>query len=213
MGLIDLSGNDEPVVMLEKFAADPTAHPLKTPSGRIEISSATIEGFAIPDCPGHPVWIEPAEWLGNAPSGGQFLHLVSDQPAKRLHSQMDSSAWSQAAKIKGREPVYINPQDAAARGIAAGDIVELSNRRGRCLAGAVVSDVVMAGVVRLSTGAWYDPDPETGLERHGNPNTLTLDVPASGLSQGCAAHTCLVELKGPIVDPPAVLAFQLPVLL
>jgi biotin/methionine sulfoxide reductase len=69
----------------------------------------------------------------------------------------------------------------------------------------------MAGVVRLSTGAWYDPDPETALERHGNPNTLTLDVPASGLSQGCAAHTCLVELKGPISDPPAVQAFQLPV--
>jgi biotin/methionine sulfoxide reductase len=212
-GVVDLCEHDRPFVMLEDFAADPASHPLETPSGRIEITSATVQGFAIPDCPGHAVWIEPREWLGNAPQPGEFLHLVSDQPVRRLHSQLDSSPWSQAAKVQGREPVYINTSDAAARGISSGDIVELWNQRGRCLAGAVVTDVVMPGVVRLSTGAWYDPDPETALERHGNPNTLTLDVPASGLSQGCAAHTCIVQLKGPILNAPEVQAFRPPVLM
>jgi biotin/methionine sulfoxide reductase len=212
-GVIDLGAHDKSFNMLEDFAADPDAHPLKTPSGRIEITSATVQSFGLPDCPGHPVWLEPKEWLGMSPVQGEFLHLVSDQPVKRLHSQLDSSPWSTAAKVQGREPVFINPRDAASRGITSGDIVELSNERGRCLAGAVVSEVVMPGVVRLSTGAWYDPDPITGLERHGNPNTLTLDVPASGLSQGCAAHTCVVRLTGPVENAPPVEAFRPPAFL
>ena len=45
--------------------ADPAAAPLPTPSGRIEIASATIAGFGYDDCPGHPAWMEPAEWLGS----------------------------------------------------------------------------------------------------------------------------------------------------
>ena len=49
------------------------------------------------------------------------------------------------------------PSDAAARGIADGDIVRLFNHRGACLAGAVLTDAVRPGVVQLATGAWYDP--------------------------------------------------------
>ena len=41
-----------------------TRKPLPTPSGQIEIFSETIAGFGYDDCPGHPAWIEPAEWLG-----------------------------------------------------------------------------------------------------------------------------------------------------
>ena len=36
------------------FRADPDAHPLRTPSGRIEITSAVVAGFGYDDCPGHP---------------------------------------------------------------------------------------------------------------------------------------------------------------
>ena len=67
------------------------------------------------------------------------------------------------------------------------------------------------GVVRLSTGAWYDPAPD-GLERHGNPNALTLDLPASELSQGCAAQTCLVEIEPWRGEVPPVRAHELPAL-
>jgi anaerobic selenocysteine-containing dehydrogenase len=35
--------------------------------GRIELYSDEIARFAYDDCPLHPAWIEPAEWLG----GGQ----------------------------------------------------------------------------------------------------------------------------------------------
>ncbi|MBR1149426.1 molybdopterin-dependent oxidoreductase [Bradyrhizobium sp. JYMT SZCCT0428] len=210
-GLLDFSEHDKPVIMLKDFAEDPIANPLQTPSGRIEIGSATIDSFRLADCPGHATWIEPKEWLGGRSVTPAQLHLISDQPTRRLHSQLDPSPWSREGKVNGREPVYINTQDAAIRGITDGDVVELSNARGRCLAGAIVSDVIMPGVVRLSTGAWYDPDPDTDLELHGNPNALTLDVPSSGLSQGCSAHTCLVELRGPVNDLPDISAFDPPV--
>ncbi|NIP72913.1 MAG: hypothetical protein GWO16_07715, partial [Gammaproteobacteria bacterium] len=55
---------DTPFVALGDFRADPAAHPLGTPSGRIEIFSETIAGFGYDDCPGHPAWMEPLEWLG-----------------------------------------------------------------------------------------------------------------------------------------------------
>ena len=201
--------HDQAVVMLDTFRADPDANPLRTPSGRIELFSSTIAGYDLPDCPGHPVWREPFEWLG-ATQDGAPLHMLSDQPTRRLHSQLDASPWSRAGKIAGREPLFINTVDAAARGIATGDVVEVFNARGRCLAGALVTDDVMAGVVRLATGSWFDPEAATGREKHGNPNVLTLDRGASGLSQGCIAQTCLVNVRGPVNDAPGVSAFELP---
>ena len=53
----------------------------------------------------------------------------------------------------------------------------------------------MQGVIVLSTGAWFDPDKDISLERHGNPNVLTKDIGTSSLSQGPTAHTTLVEIK------------------
>ena len=74
------------------------------------------------------------------------------QPARfRRHQPRveDQRAASRCASI---------PHDAAARGIADGDIVRLYNDRGACLAGAVLSEALRPGVVQLSTGAWYDPE-------------------------------------------------------
>jgi biotin/methionine sulfoxide reductase len=155
------------------------------------------------------VWREPVEWLGNA--GTYPLHMLSDQPDRRLHSQLDPSPWSAAGKIKGRQPISMHPDDAAARGLADGQIVRVFNDRGATLAGLRVTDAVRPGVVRLSTGSWFDPDPVPGRpERHGNPNVLTLDIGASGLSQGCVAQTCLVDVAAHAGEVPPVRAFDLP---
>ncbi|MFV0473481.1 MAG: molybdopterin guanine dinucleotide-containing S/N-oxide reductase [Pikeienuella sp.] len=208
-GFIDLAPHAGPVVMLEAFRRDPEAHPLCTPSGRIEIFSERIDGFGYEDCPGHPTWMEPAEWLGQVGEGDERLHLLSDQPERKLHSQLDASAHSRAGKIDGREPLHLSPDDAARRGLADGDVVEVYNQRGRCLAAVRINDRMMPGVARLATGAWFDPD-EDGRDRHGNPNVLTLDLGASRLSQGCSAQTCLVSLRGPINDAPAPAPFDPP---
>jgi biotin/methionine sulfoxide reductase len=212
---ISLPPPEREAVLLEEFRSDPQAHPLTTPSGRIEIFSERIASFGYEGNPGHPVWAEPYEWLGGASAKTWPLHLISNQPRTRLHSQFDPGRVSQASKIKGREPMVMHPADAAARGIADGDVVRVFNARGACLAGVMVSDEVMRGVVQLSTGAWYDPE-EPGVEgslcKHGNPNVLTRDRGTSRIGQGPSAHTTLVEVEKFEGTPPPVTAFDPPVI-
>lgn len=193
---IDIPIIDPGQVLHSEFRGDPVRHPLSTPSGRIELFSEQIESFGYDDCPGHPVWLEPREWLGQ-PNHDFPLHLISNQPKTRLHSQLDVGATSQASKIQGREPVRMNPHDAHARGLKDGDVVRIHNQRGACLAGLQISDAIRPGVVQLATGAWYDPDPDDpSFCRHGNPNVLTPDLPSSALSQGTTAQHTLVEVDG-----------------
>ncbi|MGJ7504013.1 MULTISPECIES: molybdopterin-dependent oxidoreductase [unclassified Variovorax] len=210
LGLIDLDASGSSHVMFSAFREDPLTHPLKTRSGLIEITCRDIESFQLSDCVGHAAWLAPTEWLGSDLTGKYPLHLLTDQPRNKLHSQLDASPHSMASKVHGREPVYLSADDAGARGIQHGDLVRVFNDRGACLAIATVSADVMSGVCRISTGSWYDPDPDTGLDKHGNPNVLTNDVPASGLSQGCAAQSCLVQLERFTGEPPPVTAFELP---
>ncbi|MFM9943277.1 MAG: molybdopterin-dependent oxidoreductase [Hyphomicrobiaceae bacterium] len=181
---------------LASLRRDPQAHPLDTESGRIVLYSKTLEACAYPDCPPHAAWIEPPEWLGAAASTQHPFHLISAQPNGRLHSQLDNGRVSQAEKQAGREAMLINPVDAARLGLKDGDTALLSNSRGRALAGVRLSTDIRQGVAVLPTGAWYQPiwSADGVLDISGNPNTLTLDVPASAFSGGCAAHTCLVSI-------------------
>jgi len=181
--------------VFEMFRADPAAHPLKTASGRIQLYSEKIASFGYDDCVGHAAWFDKTEWLGAATR--YPLHLISSQPPARLHSQLDHGAASIERKIRGREPVRMNPADAKARGIAEGDVVRLFNDRGALLAGACLSDDVMPGVIQLATGAWFDSQNVEGaeLEVHGNPNALTRDIGTSRLAQGTTAHSCLCEAE------------------
>ncbi|MFE1272886.1 molybdopterin-dependent oxidoreductase [Streptomyces sp. NPDC058758] len=197
----------------EALRSDPRRFPLPTPSGRIEIFSSRIGSFGYDDCAGHPMWFEPAEWLGGDLADRFPLHLISNQPATRLHSQYDNGGHSRDAKVHGREPVTMNPADAAARGIENGMIVRVHNDRGSCLAGALLSDDLMPGVVQLATGAWWDPvsPGQSGtLDRHGNPNVLTADRPCSRLSQGPSALSALVDVEPYDRPLPDVLAFAPP---
>ena len=205
----------EPTLMLKDFRADPLKNSLNTKSGKIEIFSQTVSDFGYDDCPGHPVWIEPCEWLGK--KNKKFpLHLISNQPKNKLHSQMDHGNYSKSFKIKDREPVEINPIDAKSRNLKNGDIVKLFNDRGACLAGVIIDEKVMPGVVQISTGAWYDPEnPEknNSICKHGNPNVLTRDKGTSKLGQGPIAHSCLIEMEKYKDKLPKVTAHEPPVII
>jgi biotin/methionine sulfoxide reductase len=179
------------------FVRDPAAA-LHTPSGRIELYSATIAGFGYDDCPGHPVWFAPGEYAGAALAEKYPLHLLTSQPPTRLHSQLDQGRVSQASKVRGREPIRLHPGDAAARGIAEGDIVRVFNDRGACLAGVRLDEGLLAGVAVMSTGAWFDPaqpGAPGSLCVHGNVNVLTQDAGTSRLGQGPSAQSCLVQVE------------------
>ncbi|MBN6045616.1 molybdopterin guanine dinucleotide-containing S/N-oxide reductase [Citrobacter sp. ku-bf4] len=192
------------------FRRDPNAYPLKTDSGKIEIYSQRIAGYGYADCPGHPMWLEPDEWHGNAEPGQ--LQIVSAHPAHRLHSQLNYSHLRERYAVADREPVTIHPQDAQARGIHEGDVVRIWNHRGQILAGAVVTDGIKPGVICIHEGAWPDLDPAAGgICKNGAVNVLTKDLPSSRLGNGCAGNTALAWLEkysGPALtltafNPPA----------
>ena len=213
MGWVRVNGPDKPHIMIGDFIENPDQNPLNTASGKIEIVSQTIANFDEDmNCAPHPVWREPTEWLGNA--GAAFpLHLISNQPHTKLHSQLDHGSHSRAGKINQREPLTMHPDDAAMRGLHDGDLVQVFNDRGICLAVLVVSDDVRCDVVQMATGAWLDPMMTAEgklLCKHGNPNVLTHDLGTSNMTQGPAAMSCLVEVKKYDATPPPMTAFDPP---
>ena len=214
IGYVELPRPDRPArVLFEAFRADPAGHPLKTPSGKFELFSETIASFGYDDCPGHPAWLEPEDYLLSPRAAPFPLHLIANQPATRLHGQHDMGELSQAAKIAGREAIGINPVDADARGISPGDVVRVFNDRGSCLAGAVIRTDLMASVVHLPTGAWFDPrqtPDEPAMCVHGNPNVVTTDRGTSRLAQACTGQHALVQVELWTGEVPPVLAHQPP---
>jgi trimethylamine-N-oxide reductase (cytochrome c) len=175
------------------FYTDPVATPLHTASGKIEMYCENIANMNIDDCPGMPMWMEKHEYLGNAKEGQ--LHVVSPHPWYRLHSQMDQSeSLRDLYKVQGREPVRINAQDAADRGIEDGDLVELYNDRGTVIAGAVLSSDIMPGVVSIYEGAWPSLDSK-GRCNSGLVNFLTSTQRSSGLTEATTANTTLCSMR------------------
>ena len=199
---------------IENFRDDPDSYPLPgSPNGKIQIYSDVIAGFDYPDCQGHPMWFDKVEWLGGERAALYPLHLVSSQPKTKLHSQWDHGVTSRAAKVKGREVMYIHPDAADVRNLADNDIVRLFNDRGSCLAAVKITSDIRCDVVMLPTGAWYDPEDskvEGSMDVHGNPNVLTRDAGSSRLSQGCSAHSCLVNVEKYEGVLPAIQVFSLP---
>ena len=91
-------------------------------------------------------------------------------------------------------------------------MVRVYNARGSCLAGAVLTDAVRPGVLRLSCGAWYDPAEPDGdaICVHGNANMLTRDHGTSKLGQGPTCATTLVDVERWLGSVPPIRAFQPP---
>ena len=199
-------------IMFADFRSDPIKYPLKTPSGKIELYSETIAKFNYLDCPPHPTWLEPKEWLGDS-NKNKELHMISSQPRNKLHSQFDHGSISLSDKRNGREQIIINYNTAKLHQINDGDIIKVHNKRGACLASAVLSKDIRIDVVQMSTGAWLDADKQkdgTLFCRHGNPNVLTIDKGTSNLAQGPIAHSCLVSIEKFEGKLPVIRAFLPP---
>lgn len=192
---------------LRRFREDPIAHSLPTPSGRIEIFSAKIAGHGDADCPGHPVWPEKTD----VPKPGSPCFLFANQPVTRLHGQLDFGGHSLRAKHRGREVAHEPARCGRSRHCRWRHHPRLFNERGACLAAVHVTDGIAPGVVQLPTGTWYDPmDPEeeTPLCVHGNPNVLTRDFGTSSFAQGCTGQLTTVEVERFNGNLPPIRAFE-----
>ncbi|SCK19851.1 biotin/methionine sulfoxide reductase [Variovorax sp. HW608] len=196
--------------MLRAFREDPDASALPTPSGRIQLSSTVIGAFGYEDCPAHPAWIPPK----HGPAAQHPLWLISNQPAARLHSQLDFGMHSQSTKRQGREVCTMHPAAAASRGIGEGSFVRVFNGRGSFLAVARLCAEMHEAVVQVATGAWLDlhtgPDGHP-MCAHGNPNILTFDEGTSRLAQGCSGQLCAVNVERFVGQLPPIRAYDPPV--
>lgn len=208
-------GEGKPWVRHADFRKDPELNPLGTPSGFIEITSRKIGRYGYEHCQEHPMWFEKSERSHGGPGSDKFpFWLQSCHPDKRLHSQMcESEEFRATYAVQGREPVYINPVDAKAKGIKDGDLVRVFNNRGQLLAGAVVTDSYPRGVIRIEEGAWYGPlnEKEGAICTYGDPNTLTQDIGSSELAQATSANTCIVDFEKFTGTVPPVTSFGGPI--
>ncbi|EIJ2377044.1 trimethylamine-N-oxide reductase TorA [Vibrio alginolyticus] len=208
-------GEGKPWVRHADFRKDPELNPLGTPSGFIEITSRKIGRYGYEHCQEHPMWFEKSERSHGGPGSDKYpFWLQSCHPDKRLHSQMcESEEFRATYAVQGREPVYINPADAKAKGIKDGDLVRVFNGRGQLLAGAVLTDSYPRGVIRIEEGAWYGPlnEKEGAICTYGDPNTLTQDIGSSELAQATSANTCIVDFEKFTGKVPPVTSFGGPV--
>lgn len=195
------------------FRKNPITNPLGTESGKIELFSKKIASYHYDDCPGHPTWLEPTEWLGAKLALEYPFALLTAKSRYRLHSQLDSTASNLFTNIDEREPVWIHPDAAKKLGLENGDIALVESRHGKVLAGVLITDRVRPDTVVVHHGAWFcpsNPDKDGSLEAHGCNNTLTIDIPSSRLACGNVANTTLVRVKKYEGDLPPVYVHRQP---
>jgi trimethylamine-N-oxide reductase (cytochrome c) len=94
--------------------------------------------------------------------------------------------------------VRVNPADAAARGVADGDLVEMFNDRGAVVLAARLSQRVPPGTVHsYESAARYEPVgvPGESPDRGGCVNLLAPSRMMIKRSHAMAANSCLVDLR------------------
>jgi anaerobic dimethyl sulfoxide reductase subunit A len=192
----------QPAVALADFRLDPQKNPLKTPSGKIEIFSKTLYEMGMPDeIPAVPKYIP--EWenpFTNEDSGSYApgkrmalkypLQAIGHHSLARVHSTHANNDWLQEAFP---QRIFINPLDAAARGIKDGDLVRVWNERGALVIHARLTSRILPGVVDIPQGAWWNPGPE-GVDHGGCINVLTSHR-WTPLAFGSTQHTIMVEVE------------------
>ncbi|MDO5790950.1 MAG: molybdopterin-dependent oxidoreductase [Coriobacteriia bacterium] len=207
-GLAWRADRAEPFVALADWRSDPDAHPLDTPSGKIELFSEQLaaaaealrgapdEGAITPIPTYVPEW-GPAEFAVEQaePACDQPLRVFGFHSVARIHS-----SWGNVPAVSRRVPqiISINPADADTRGIATGDLVEASNRFGTLRLPAHVTDDVIAGTIIMPQGAWWQAEGAGAdpVDVGGCINTLTTSRP-SPLAFGNPQHTCWCRLRKP----------------
>ncbi|MCO1658659.1 molybdopterin-containing oxidoreductase family protein [Pseudonocardia humida] len=133
-----------------------------TPSGKQEFASAAAAGgnFVLPLFRQGSTEFQPGGEVDPLPhyipprtaSPAYPLSLISPKAHAFLNSSYANLAVQQ--RRQGEPTALVHPRDAAARGIADGDLIRVFNERGEFVVRAVVSDEVAEGVVLSSMGGW-----------------------------------------------------------
>jgi len=201
----------KPAIAFEDFRRDPETYPLDTPSGKIEIFSTQLYDCHNPaEIPPIPKYIQ--EWehpfkdktqryedienLNLRDSVSPWLEkeyplqALGHHTLHRVHSTHDNNDWLGEAFP---QRIFVNPIDAAERGILDGDLVRAWNDRGELVISARVTPRILPGVVDIPQGAWWSPD-ENGMDFGGCVNVLTSER-WTPYAFGTAQHTIMVQVE------------------
>jgi anaerobic dimethyl sulfoxide reductase subunit A len=186
---------------MKPYIDDPVANPRETPSGKFEIYCQAISdwvgavGFTTKSpLPKYQVPEEGYEgtfsdWDKKV-KGDYPLQLFSVHSLRTVHSSFDNV---QVIREAFPDDLQINPIDATARGINAGDTVLVTSRWGKCLRHAGISERIMPGVLKLDQCAWVDVDESTGIDNAGSPNYLIGPIKTGSGIQ--AWNSCNVQVE------------------
>jgi anaerobic selenocysteine-containing dehydrogenase len=122
-----------------------------TPSGRVELASTRAEANGLPRVPLPSADARPA---------GQALRLLSPASSWLMNDSFANDP--RVAKRLGPANVSLHPAEAAARGLAEGDQVVLSNATGKLKLTVSLSDAIPRGVAVSPKGRWPKLEPGAG---------------------------------------------------
>jgi anaerobic selenocysteine-containing dehydrogenase len=156
-----------------------------TPSGKVEFFSARAEGLGLDPLPDY---IAPQEDTRSAAASRYPLAMISPPARNFLNS---SFVNVQSLRASEGEPwLDIHPDDAATRGVVAGNYVRVFNDRGSVELRARVTDRARPGVV-VGLSVWWKK-----LARDGkNANELTSSDTLTDMGRAPTFYDCLVQVE------------------
>lgn len=188
-----------PTVAYEQFRRDPSAFPLDTPSGRIEIFShaayelsRALEEETGERIPALPVYVPSSDETDEDAKRRFPFQLIGYHGRQSTHSSYANVEELQ--RVSPRE-LMVNALDAERLGILSGEAVVVENERGAIVVRVRATPRVMPGVVALAQGAWHDADMDgSRLDWGGCINTLTSAKPTAW-ARANAHNTCRVAIR------------------
>ncbi len=155
----------------------------ETPSGKCELRADSLAALGLDPVPSYTPPVESA--LGDEKLRAQYpLEMISPKSADLVNSTFGDRKNGD----DGTRRLEIHPEDAAARGIADGDVIRVFNDRGCCLLVASVRATVARGVVCSLSGAWNKRSPGGH-----NVNALTSER-LTDIGGGPTFYNTLVEV-------------------
>lgn len=157
----------------------------QTPSGKAEFYSETLAAQGLDPLPAYV----PATESRHAALAGQYpLELLARKADHFMNSTFANLPGHQAMEAGHANLLEMHTQDAAARGVREGDLVEVWNERGKILLQATLHENLPAGVAACRIG-WNKHTPDgQGV------NTLTSET-LTDMGDGATFYSTLVQVR------------------
>lgn len=169
---------------LADFFKNPKTHPLKTPTGKIEIALGAFPPLGGTELPEAVIMDALPEYP---------LRLLTPHEKYRIHSQYDNIEGFQRLTDRA---LWLNTKDAEDRGIESGEVVRVKSPEGEILVTVRVTNDIIPGAVSMSQGSWVKWEKEAAMidRRTANPNSLTSTEPTKP-SNGSRTHSTAVQVE------------------